>query len=41
MKTVNLASFAKDKIQENELNFLKGGRMSNDPVDDLLTPPKR
>ena len=42
MKTVNLASFAKDKIQEKELNYLKGGYVaSGDPIHDLLTPPKR
>ena len=42
MKTVNFASFANDKIQENDLNYLKGGFVSkNDPVDDLLTPPQR
>ena len=42
MKTVNFASFAKDKIQEKELNYLKGGYVgSGDPVDDLLTPPQK
>lgn len=39
MKTVNFQSFAKDKIQEKALNFLKGG--GGDPVDDLITPPKK
>ena len=42
MKTVNFESFAKDKIQERELNFLKGGFTgSDDPVHDLLMPPKK
>ena len=42
MKTVNLASFTNDKIKEKELNFLKGGFIgSDDPVDDLLMPPRR
>jgi len=40
MKTVNFESFAKDKIQEKELNFLKGGG-AGDPVHDILIPPKR
>ena len=39
MKTVDFKSFAKDAIQENELNYLKGGK--GDPVDDLITPPIR
>jgi hypothetical protein len=39
MKTVTFESFAQDKIQENELNFLKGGRTGSD--DDILVPPKR
>ncbi len=39
MKTVNLALFAKEKIQEKELNYLKGGRFGAD--EDLLTPPQR
>jgi hypothetical protein len=38
MKTVNFQSFAKDKIQEKELNYLKGGA---DPIFDLLNPPRR
>ncbi len=38
MKTVTFESFAKDKIQENELNFLKGGKGIS---DDILVPPKR
>ena len=42
MKTVNFESFAKDKIQEKELNFLKGGIVgSDDPVSDVLNPPRR
>jgi natural product precursor len=36
MKTVNFKSFAKDKIQEKEMNFLKGGA---NPVNDILVPP--
>ena len=40
MKTVNFKSFAQDKIQENELNYLKGGAAGN-PVEDLIHPPKR
>ena len=39
MKTVNLASFAKDEIREKELNYLKGGFVAAD--EDLLTPPQR
>ena len=39
MKTANFKSFAQDKLQENELNFLKGGK--GDPVSDLIHPPKR
>jgi hypothetical protein len=38
MKTVNFKSFAKDKIQEKELNYLKGGI---DPGADILHPPRR
>ena len=38
MKTVNFESFAKDKIQERELNFLKGG---TDPGADVLNPPRK
>lgn len=38
MKTVNFKSFAQDKLQENELNYLKGGA---NPVEDLVHPPKR
>lgn len=42
MKTVKLENFAKDKIREKELNFLKGGYTgSDDPLHDLLTPPRR
>ena len=41
MKTVNFESFAKDKIQENELNFLKGGLYPTDPGADVLNPPRR
>ncbi len=40
MKALNFESFAKDKIQEKELNFLKGGG-SDDPVSDVLNPPRR
>ena len=39
MKTVNFATFAKDKIKEKELNYLKGGYVAAD--EDLLTPPER
>jgi len=39
MKTVNFELFAKDKIQENELNFLKGGIAGAN--DDILNPPRR
>ena len=39
MKTVDFKSFAKDAIQENELNYLKGGK--GDPVEDIVYPPKR
>jgi len=38
MKTVNFESFAKDKIQEKEMNFLKGGIT---PGDDILNPPRK
>ena len=42
MKTAKFESFANDKIQEKELNFLKGGIAGNDdPLHDLLTPPRR
>ena len=41
MKTVNFKSFAKDVIQEKELNYLKGGNSKGDPVEDLLIPPRR
>ena len=42
MKTLNFESFAKDKIQEKELNFLKGGFVgSDDPGADVLNPPRR
>ncbi len=39
MKTVKFENFKKDKIQEKELNFLKGGFGGAD--EDLLTPPRR
>jgi hypothetical protein len=39
MKTVKLNTFANDKIQEKELNFLKGGTGS-EPTD-VLIPPRR
>jgi hypothetical protein len=39
MKTVDFKSFAKDAIQEKELNFLKGGK--GDPVDDIIVPPRK
>jgi len=39
MKTVDFKSFAKDAIQEKELNYLKGGK--GDPVDDILVPPRK
>ena len=39
MKTVDFKSFAKDAIQEKELNFLKGGK--GDPVEDLIHPPRK
>jgi hypothetical protein len=39
MKTLKLEHFAKDRIQEKELNYLKGG--ASLPDQDLLTPPKR
>ena len=42
MKNSQFESFANDKIQEKELNFLKGGRMaSDDPGADVLNPPRR
>jgi hypothetical protein len=42
MKTVKFESFAKDKIQETELNFLKGGFFgTSDPVSDILNPPRK
>jgi hypothetical protein len=42
MKTVSFEAFAKDKIQEKELNFLKGGVIgTGDPVSDVLNPPRR
>ena len=40
MKTANFKSFAQDKLQENELNYLKGG-IGGEPVTDLVHPPKR
>ena len=39
MKTVNFEVFAKDKIQENKLNFLIGGKGGAD--DDILVPPRK
>jgi hypothetical protein len=39
MKTVKFESFAKDKIQESELNFLIGGRGGAD--EDILVPPRK
>jgi len=39
MKTVKLNAFTNDKIQEKELNYLKGGS-GNEPTD-LLIPPRR
>ena len=39
MKTVDFKSFAKDVIQEKELNYLKGGK--GDPVEDLILPPRK
>jgi hypothetical protein len=39
MKTVDFKSFAKDAIQEKELNYLKGGK--GDPVEDLIVPPRK
>ena len=40
MKTVNFEKFASDKIQEKELNFLKGG--NGEPGgNDILVPPRR
>ena len=39
MKTVDFKSFAKDAIKETELNYLKGGRVPHDPVEDLIHPP--
>lgn len=42
MKALKFNSFANDKIQEKELNFLIGGISGNDdPLHDLLAPPKR
>lgn len=40
MKTANFKSFAQDKIQENELNYLTGGN-GGEPVTDLIHPPKK
>jgi len=39
MKTLKFEKFAKDKIQEKELNYLKGGFGGAD--EDLIMPPKR
>jgi len=41
MKTVRFDLFQKDRIQEKELNFLKGGTTTHDPVSDVLNPPRR
>jgi len=41
MKTVDFKSFAKDAIKEVELNYLKGGLMPNNPVEDLVHPPTK
>ena len=40
MKTVNLELFAKDMIQEEELNFLLGGNAEG-PGDDIIVPPRK
>ena len=40
MKTVNLKAFANEKIQEGEMNFLKGGA-KGDPVEDIIVPPRK
>ena len=40
MKTVNFNAFAKDIIQESELNFIKGGGHTSGD-DDILIPPKK
>jgi hypothetical protein len=39
MKTVKFEAFAKDRIQDKEMNFLKGGVSGAD--DDILVPPRR
>jgi len=39
MKTVDFKKFAKDQIQEKQLNFLKGGISGSE--DDILVPPTR
>ena len=43
MKTVNFEKFASCKMQEKELNFLKGGGVAqgNPGEDDILVPPRR
>lgn len=42
MKTVRFDSFAKDKIQDKELNLLKGGLTPEDDWGaDVLNPPRR
>ncbi len=41
MKTVDFKSFAKDAIKETELNYLKGGLSTGNPVEDLVHPPTR
>jgi len=41
MKTVDFKSFAKDAIKEVELNYLKGGLVPHDPVEDLVHPPTK
>jgi len=40
MKTVNFELFAKDRIEENELNYLLGGIMEGSG-DDIIVPPSR
>jgi len=41
MKTANFKAFANDKIQEKELNFLKGGINPTSPGDDIIIPPQK
>ena len=40
MKTLNFELFAKDMIQEEELNFLVGGATEG-PGDDIIVPPRK